>query len=417
MVVLRGWQNPGVDVARIRRLVATATGLAVLAACASSPAAPEPNPSGSANLRATASQEPSEPPSTGPALDCVARLPQDVRIGQTMLVTTTDLPRVQGWLDDGLIAGILANGTLTPASAAALDEATTSNAYGALLAADEEGGGVQRYREVVGPLPSAQRQAATMTPDEVRTMWTDHAQGLSDWGVDLVLAPVVDVGHGPGIGSRAYSDDPGVVAEYGRAAAEGIAQAGLLPVLKHFPGHGSSSGDSHYAQVEGPGIEQLRSTDLVPYESIVGEVPVGVLVGHTTVPGFSELPSSQSEQVIDGLLVDELGFDGLIVSDALGMAASGRPTQGEALVGFVAAGGDLGIVGPGGSVEGRRALRAALRDGVVGEDRLNEAAAAVLAAKGIDPCALDVPEDVPLDAPDPTGVASDEPVRNPTEAP
>jgi hypothetical protein len=99
-------------------------------------------------------------------LACVARVPRDVRIGQTMLVTTTGLPRVQGWLDDGLIAGILANGTLTPATAAALDEATSANAYGALLAADEEGGGVQRYRDVVAGLPSAQRQAATMTPAE-----------------------------------------------------------------------------------------------------------------------------------------------------------------------------------------------------------------------------------------------------------
>ena len=89
------------------------------------------------------------------------------------------------------------------------------------------------------------------------------------------------------------------------------------------------------------------------------------MVGHTTIPGYSKEPSSQSRRVIEGLLVDELGFDGLIVSDALGMAASGEPTQGGALVGFIAAGGDLGIVGPGGSVEGRRALRAGAR----GRDR------------------------------------------------
>jgi beta-N-acetylhexosaminidase len=350
-------------------------------------------------------------------LACVARLPRDVLIGQTMLVTTTDLPRVQGWLDDGLIAGILANGTLTPAAAAALDEATSANAYGALLAADEEGGGVQRYRGVVGELPSAQRQAATMAPQEVRRMWTAHAAELSDWGVDLVFAPVVDVGHGPGIGSRALSDDPQVVAEYGRAIAEGIADTGLVPVLKHFPGHGRSSGDSHYELVTGPGIEELRSVDLVPYEEIVGAVQVGVMVGHTTIPGYSQQPSSQSQRVITGLLGEELGFDGLVVSDALGMAASGQPTQGAALVGFVAAGGDLGIVGPGGSIEGRKALRAALRDGVVTEQRLNEAAAAVLAAKGIDPCALDVPVGDPAGDPDPTDVPADEAVRNPTEEP
>ncbi len=110
------------------------------------------------------------------------------------------------------------------------------------------------------------------------------------------------------------------------------------------------------------------------------------MVGHTTIPGYSKEPSSQSRRVIEGLLVDELGFDGLIVSDALGMQAAGAPDQGSALVGFIAAGGDLGIVGPGGSVEGRRALREALEEGTVTPERLNDAAAAVLAAKGIDPC-------------------------------
>lgn len=407
------------QVGRISGLVAM---LLVLPACAS-PAArgPQLDAGPPSTPHATAVAPPEDPEASpapvDPVLACVALLPRDVRIGQTMLVTTTDLPRVTGWLDDGLIAGILPSGTLTRAQAAALDEATTSNGYGALLAVDEEGGSVQRYRDVVGALPSAQRQAATLAPDEVRALWTSHAEALSDWGVDLVLAPVVDVGHGPGIGSRAPSDDPRVVAEYGRAVAEGIAAAGLLPVLKHFPGHGRSSGDSHDEVVAGPPVDELRATDLVPYEEILGEVDAGVLVGHTTVPGFAEQPSSQSQQVIEGLLVQELGFDGLVVSDALGMAASGQPTQGDALVGFIAAGGHLGIVGPGGSVEGRRALRAALREGTVSEQRLNGAAAAVLAAKGIDPCSLDISAEDPPAETAPGVAPPDEPVRNPTEEP
>jgi len=349
-----------------------------------------------------------------PVLACVARLPEDVRIGQTMLVTTTDIARVQQWLDDGLIAGILSNGSLTPALAGALDEATTGNEYGALLAADEEGGEVQRYRDVIGPIPSAQRQATTMTPDEVRAMYADHGAALADWGVDLVFAPVVDVGHGPGIGSRSYSGDPKVVTEYGTAAAQGLTEAGLLPVLKHFPGQGSSTGDTHYELSVGPTIDELRGTDLLPFAAIPQEVDVAVMVGHTTIPGWSDTPSSQSRRVIDGLLVDELGFDGLIISDALGMEASGQPTQGGALVGFVAAGGDLGIVGPGGSVEGRRALRRALEDGTVTQERLDDAAAAVLAAKGIDPCDLAVG---PAPGAEESEVPSDPAVLNPTDEP
>jgi beta-N-acetylhexosaminidase len=347
-------------------------------------------------------------------LACVAALPRDVRIGQTMLVTTTDLPRVQQWLDEGLIAGLLANGRLTRADAAALDEATTGGQYGAILAADEEGGEVQRYRDVIGPIPSPQTQARTLTPDQVRDLYRTSGEDLADWGVDMVFAPTVDVGHGPGIGSRAYSDDPAVVTEFALASAQGLAEAGLLPVLKHFPGHGRTTGDSHYELVAGPSIAELREVDLQPFQVIPAELEVGVMVGHTTIPDLTDTPSSQSPEVIDGLLVDELGFSGLIVSDALGMAASGAPTQGEALVGFIRAGGHLGIVGPGGSVEGRRALRAALKDGTVSVDRLNAAAARVLAVKGIDPCGL---ADLPKPTTPSTDGPTDSPVVNPTEEP
>jgi beta-N-acetylhexosaminidase len=353
-------------------------------------------------------------PVVDPVLACVAQLPLDVRIGQTMLVTTTDIGRVQQWLDDGLIAGILSSGRLTPALAGALDEATTGGTYGALLAADEEGGQVQRYSDVIGAIPSARQQATSMTPDEVRAMYARHGSALADWGVDLVFAPVVDVGFGPGVGSRAYSDDPEVVTDFGTAAAQGYADAGLLPVLKHFPGHGNATGDSHDQRAAGPAIDDLRGRDLLPFRSIGRDVDAAVMVGHTTVPGYADEPSSQSRQVIEGLLVDEVGFEGLIISDALGMEASGVPTQGGALVGFIAAGGDLGIVGPGGSIEGRKALRGALEDGTVSDQRLNDAAAAVLAAKGIDPCAAvggPAPQVQDSDVPD------DPAVVNPTQEP
>ncbi len=317
---------------------------------------------------------------------CVDQLPLDVRIGQTMLVTTTDIRRVQRWLDDGLIAGLLSNGTLTRELAGALERATYGTQYGALLAADEEGGTVQRYREIVGSIPSARQQAQTLTPQEVRSLYARHGAALGDWGVDMVMAPVVDVGFGPGIESRSYSEDPQVVATYAAAAAKGYADAGLIPVLKHFPGHGDAGADTHDSVAPGPPIDQLRAVDLVPFSKISGEADVAIMVGHTTIPGYADTPASQSKKVISGLLVEGLGFEGLILSDALGMAASGAPDQGSALVGFLAAGGDLGIVGPGGSVEGRRAVRAALKDGTLSETRLNDAASAVLEVKGVNSC-------------------------------
>lgn len=345
---------------------------------------------------------------------CMSRLPLNVRIGQTMLVTTTDIPRVQPWLEQGLIGGVMSTGLLSPALAEEARRATTSTRYGAILAADEEGGEVQRYRRVVGAIPSAARQRRTMTPEEVRDLYERHGRALAQWGVGLVMAPVADVGAGPGIGSRAYSDDARVVTEYAAAAAQGYAAAGLRPVLKHFPGHGSAGADSHRGLAVGPGLSRLRAVDLQPFADIPTRVDVAVMIGHTTVPGYATAPASQSRQVIEGLLIGELGFDGLIVSDALGMAAAGAPTQGDALVGFLRAGGDLGIVGPGGSVEGRRSVRQALDDGSLSEQRLNDAAFAVLDSKGVDPCIVAVgPVPVAVDAAPP----SDPPVINPTEVP
>lgn len=347
-------------------------------------------------------------------LACVAELPRDVRIGQTMLVTSPDLPRVSGWLRDGLIGGLLANGEMTAAHAGAYRDVAADTHYGALLAADEEGGQVQRYEGLIGVVPSAQYQASSMTPKQVRTLYQGVGEKLADWGINVVFAPVADVGHGPGIGSRSYSDDPEVVAEYATAAAEGLAAAGQIPVAKHFPGHGRASGDTHKALVTGPDIEELRTIDLLPFQTIIDEVPEAtVMVGHTTVPGYSEQPSSQSRAVVTGLLRDQMGYgDRLVFSDALGMAASGEENQGDALVGFLAAGGDMGIIGPYGSVQGRRAVKAALKSGMLTQEQIDVAAARVFRAKGIDPCTLTT-------EPQPTASVdsgpTDAPVVNPTE--
>ena len=321
------------------------------------------------------------------AMSCVARLPQDVRIGQTMLVTTYDLARVAGWLGDGLIAGVLANGAMTERSAGAHRDATTGPRYGALLASDEEGGQVQRYADLIGydPVRRSSRPGR-LTAREVRRLYRRLGTRLADWGVDLVLAPVVDVGLGPGIGSRAYSatrtwspstarPPPGV----SRRRADTGAQA--LP--RSRPGHRATPTTSGSSV---PTIDELRATDLVPFERDPAAVPrSATMVGHTTIPGYSHGPSSQSPAMIDGLLRDELRLRRTGRQRCPGHGRDRRDDQGDALVGFLEAGGDLGIVGPYGSVEGRRAVRAALADGDL-HDRVDEAAARVLAAKGIDPC-------------------------------
>lgn len=253
-----------------------------------------------------------------------------------------------------------------------------------LFASDEEGGVVQRFRNVIAPLDSARVQAETLSPAEVTENYRNYGNALESYGVTMAFAPVVDVEGGPAIGSRSYSDDPAVVIEYAGAVIDGYLQAGITPVLKHFPGHGRASADSHDGVATTPPLEQLRTLDLLPYEALLSD-DVGVMVGHLNVPGFTDgLPASLSPAAIDGLLRGEMGFDGLVVSDALGMGAIRQvATPEEAIVMFLRAGGDLGLVDLSDVEASRTAVVSAVESGQLEALRLHEAVNRVLRIKSV----------------------------------
>ena len=169
-------------------------------------------------------------------------------------------------------------------------------------------------------------------------------------GVDIDFAPVVDVSGattGGVIGDRAYGADPTSVAAYAGAFAAGLRQAGILPTLKHFPGHGRAVGDSHEELATAPPLAELEQLDLVPYRELLDDGPSAVMVGHLDVAGLTEpgLPASLSPATY-ALLRDQLGFTGLVVTDELGgmAAVSSRFSAPEAVVRAIAAGADLALV-------------------------------------------------------------------------
>ncbi len=140
-----------------------------------------------------------------------------------------------------------------------------------------------------------------------------------------------------------------------------------------------------------PPVDELRPVDLVPFQALIdGGGPLGVMVGHLEVPGLTDgVPASLSGAAVDGLLRGELGFDGVVVSDALGMGAiAQRYTAGDAAVRFLSAGGDLAVVSVADVAAARSAIVAALRDGVLDRARLPASVARVMAAKHLDPCTL-----------------------------
>ncbi|MGB7236990.1 MAG: glycoside hydrolase family 3 N-terminal domain-containing protein [Rhodococcus sp. (in: high G+C Gram-positive bacteria)] len=199
-----------------------------------------------------------------------------------------------------------------------------------MVTIDEEGGRVSRVEDLLGTDPSARETAQTMSVDETYRMALERGRGLRGLGVTVDYAPVVDVSSQPDdsvIGDRSYSDDPAVVVQYAGAYAQGLRDAGVQPVIKHFPGHGSGSGDSHTGAVTTPPVDKLIQTDLVPFAQL-STTGVGVMVGHLDVPGLTAPgePASISPAVMS-LLRDGVGygaapFTGPIFTDDLsGMAA------------------------------------------------------------------------------------------------
>ena len=175
------------------------------------------------------------------------------------------------------------------------------------------------------------------------------------------------------------------------ATIEGLSDGGVLPVVKHFPGHGGADADSHEGRSIAPTLGELRENDLVPFRAAVDSGKTAIMVGHVEIPDLSEgMPASLSSQVIEGLLRGEFNFDGLVVTDALNMQAiSQRWSIDEAVVLAVGAGADLMVLGSLSEVEAAfAAVDKAVYEGMVSVERLNDAAVNVLRAKKLNACTL-----------------------------
>jgi beta-N-acetylhexosaminidase len=207
---------------------------------------------------------------------------------------------------------------------------SVSTALPLAVSVDEEGGRVARLSKLIGPAPSARVLAKTHTPDEVYGMALDRGHRMRGLGITIDFAPDVDVTDAPDdtvIGDRSFSSDPAKVTEYAAAYARGLRDAGLLPVIKHFPGHGHGSGDSHTGGVATPPLSTLQTDDLIPYRTLVTAAPVGVMVGHLQVPELTgDEPASVNRAAVQllrtGTGYHAPAFDGPVFSDDLSSMAA-----------------------------------------------------------------------------------------------
>ncbi|MBW1871707.1 MAG: beta-N-acetylhexosaminidase [Deltaproteobacteria bacterium] len=219
------------------------------------------------------------------------------------------------------------------------------------VAIDQEGGNVVRVRSDVLVLPGAMALGATRDPVLAFLAGQANAIDLGLLGVDMNLAPVLDVNRNPRnpvINIRAYGDHPKLVTELGTKFIQGQQQAGMATVAKHFPGHGTTSNDSHFAlPVISLSLEQLKQTELIPFRAAIDTGLDAIMTAHVQVPAVdpSGSPASLSHAVISELLRKELKFDGLVITDDLEMRAiAERMTSGEAAVQAILAGADIVMV-------------------------------------------------------------------------
>ncbi|WIM87051.1 glycoside hydrolase family 3 N-terminal domain-containing protein [Candidatus Mycobacterium wuenschmannii] len=211
---------------------------------------------------------------------------------------------------------------------------SVSTALPVAVSVDEEGGRVSRLSKQLGPAPSARELAKHYTPEQVYGMALDRGHRMRGLGITIDFAPDTDVveddvADDTVIGDRSFGADPAKVVEYARQYARGLRDAEILPVFKHFPGHGHGSGDSHTGSViVTPPLAQLQDKDLVPYRVLLAEPgKQGAMVGHLQVPGLTgDEPASVSQKAVQMLRTGSgyngPHFDGPIFSDDLSSMAA-----------------------------------------------------------------------------------------------
>jgi beta-N-acetylhexosaminidase len=291
-------------------------------------------------------------------------------------------------LDGGLGGTVLfSRNVVDPEQVAAL----TAELHGArpdgLVAIDEEGGDVTRLEAATGSsYPGNLALGAAGDPELTRAVAASLGAELAAAGIDLDLAPVADVNSNPDnpvIGVRSFGADPELVAAHTAAFVAGLQSAGVAACVKHFPGHGDTSVDSHLdLPVAGGGPEALEVA-LTPFRAAIAAGARAVMTAHIVVPELDPGPATLSRAILTGLLRERLGFGGLVVTDGLEMAAI-RGTVGleGGAVRAIAAGADAICVGGGLNDEEvvtllGEALAAAVRDGRLTEERLAQAAGRV----------------------------------------
>ncbi|GAA3810856.1 glycoside hydrolase family 3 N-terminal domain-containing protein [Sphaerisporangium flaviroseum] len=319
------------------------------------------------------------------------RSPELLRLADSVLLPGFEGRTPPEWLrrrlGEGLSGVVLFSRNIgTPSQVAELTAALRAERPDAVIGIDEETGDVTRLEAHTGSSRPGNYALGVvddvaLTEEIARDLGTD----LVAAGVNVDFAPAADVNSNPGnpvIGLRSFGEDPRLVARHTAAWVRGLQAAGVAACAKHFPGHGDTEVDSHHGL---PGVtasrEQLRDVELRPFRAAIAAGVRMMMTGHLLVSAYDpEFPATLSPRILTGLLRDELGFDGVVITDAVEMAAiAERYGVGGGSARAIAAGADLICVGGENSDDAvvatiREAIADAVTGGLLPEERLADAA-------------------------------------------
>jgi len=259
------------------------------------------------------------------------------------------------------------------------------------MSVDQEGGRVQRIKNLsdanVTIIPSMNR-VGNMN-DEKLSYDVGRVVGeeLRVFGINMDFAPVLDIYSNVDntvIGNRSFGNTSEIVTKMGLSFAKGLQSTGVIPVYKHFPGHGDTSEDSHYTlPVITKTKEQLEELELIPFKEAIKNNAKVIMIGHLAVPNITgdNTPASLSKKVINDWLKEELGYRGLVITDALNMGAlTNDYSKKEIYVNAINAGVDL-LLMPSPSKEAVRIIKEAVANGEISEKQIDESVLKILELK------------------------------------
>ncbi len=259
------------------------------------------------------------------------------------------------------------------------------------LSIDEEGGQVVRLAKSPGiqveTFPDIAELGASGDANKAYQLGDALGEYLSAMGFNLDFAPVADTLTNPSntvVKRRSYGNSPQLVSEMVKSNLEGLQSHQVYGCIKHFPGHGATEGDTHqgYAYTD-KSWEELKNSDIIPFQDSIAWGVEFIMVGHISLPGITgnETPASLSPYVISHLLRKELGYNGIVLTDALNMKAiTNQYTPSQAAVAAIQAGNDI-ILMPADFQSAYQGILDALRNGTITEERLEESLRRILKLK------------------------------------